>query len=211
MKRTAAVFLALAGLSLNSGCTPFSVAASTGATLGVAAAQEGGVRGAATDAAIRLQITDLWFKHSFEMYRKLGMTVEEGRVLVTGSVSNPDMRVDAIRLAWQAEGVKQVINEVVVENDGPGVVAYAKDSWVTGNIRTRMTLDKDVQSINYTVETVDGTVYLIGVAQDQKELDRVTNYARNTKFVKNVVSYVRMRGETPAGVQNPTTGVATAH
>jgi hypothetical protein len=38
------------------------------------------------------------------------------------------------------------------------------------------------------------------VAQDQRELDRVLDYARNTKHVKNVVSYVRLRGETPPGM-----------
>lgn len=197
------VFLSgLLGAAL-SGCTPVGVAAGAGATLGVAAAQEGGVKGAITDAAIRLQIHDLWFKHDVKMYSKLDMTVREGRVLITGSVPNPDTRVDAIRLAWQADGVKQVINEIRVDG-GDGIVGYATDTWVTGNLKTRLMLDKYVQSINYTVDTVGGVVYLMGVAQDRKELDRVVDHARNLNYVKNVVSYVRLRGETPAGVLDPT-------
>lgn len=188
-----ALTLIAATLSL-SGC--LGVAAGAGASVGVAAAQEGGIKGAASDTAIRLAITDNWIKHNLDMYNRLSMTVKEGRVLVTGSVPTPDMRVDAIRLVWQADGVKQVINEIRVDG-GDGISGYMTDTWVTGNIKTRIMLDKYIQSINYSIETVGGIVYLMGVAQDQKELDRVIGYARNTKYVKNVVSYVRLRGELP--------------
>lgn len=199
----------LAGLAcvFLSACTPIGLAAGAGASLGVAAAQEGGLKGAATDAAIRVQITDLWLKEGIDLYRRLDMTVKEGRVLITGDAPSADMRVDAIRLAWQAEGVRQVINEITVDS-GPGVTAYVKDTWITGNVKTRLMLNKYVQSINYTIDTVGGTVYLMGIAQDQKELDQALESARTAANVKNVVSYVRLRGETPAGVLPPTTGPA---
>ena len=200
MKRIMATIAAFALVSLcASGCGIVGLAAGAGATIGVAAAQEGGLKGATTDVSIRVAITDLWLKHDPDMYRRLGLTVREGRVLVTGSVPNPDMRVDAIRLAWQAEGVRQVINEVTIDKGG-GVTGFVSDSWITGTIKTHLTFDKYIQSINYTIDTEEGTVYVMGVAQDQGELDRVLSYARNTKYVKNVVSYVRLRGEKPPGM-----------
>jgi osmotically-inducible protein OsmY len=188
-----------------SGCGVVGLAAGAGATVGIAAAQEGGLKGATTDAGIRISISDLWFKHSVDMYRRLGLTVREGRVLVTGNVPYADMRVDAIRLAWQADGVRQVINEVTVDKGG-GVTGYVTDTWITGNIKTHLMFDKYIQSINYTVDTVNGTVYVMGIGQDQRELDRVLDYARNTNYVKNVVSYARLRGETPPGVQPADSG-----
>jgi len=191
-----------------SGCEPVGIAAGAGATVGVAAAQEGGIRGGVTDAAIRVKITDLWMKHSFDLYRRLSMTVKEGRVLITGTVPDPDMRVDAVRLAWQADGVKQVINEITIDQDG-GVTGYLNDAWITSQLKTYLTIDKYIQSINYSVDTVNGTVYIMGIAQDQKELDRVLDHARNIKYVKNVVSYVRLRGEVPPGLVNPDTGQPT--
>lgn len=200
MKRimaTIAVF-ALVGFCA-AGCGIVGLAAGAGATIGVAAAQEGGLKGATTDVSIRVAITDLWLKHDPNMYRRLTLTVREGRVLVTGAVPNPDMRVDAIRLAWQAEGVRQVINEITIDKGG-GVTGYVSDSWITGTIKTHLTFDKYIQSINYTIDTEQGTVYIMGIAQDQTELDRVLSYARNTKYVKNVVSYVRLRGEKPPGM-----------
>jgi osmotically-inducible protein OsmY len=176
-----------------SGCAGVGLAAGVGASAGVAAAQEGGISGAVTDESIRLQIFDLWFKRDIHMFRHLDMTVKEGRVLITGHVPNPDMRVEAIRLAWQAKGVRQVINEIQV-SEGGGVTAFVKDGWITSNLKTKLMFDKYIQSINFTVETVAGTVYLMGIAQDQHELDRVLDHARTIKYVKNVVSYVRLRG-----------------
>jgi len=187
---------------LLAGCSPVGLAVGVGASLGLAAAQEGGVRGAVTDSAISLKIADLWIKHDFDLYRKLSLTVKEGRVLVTGSVPYPDMRVEAVRLAWQADGVKQVLNEITVENGG-GITGAVTDSWITSNIKTRLMLDKYVQSINYNVDTANGNVYLMGIAQDQKELDRVIDYARNAGSVKNVVNYVRLRYQNPDVVAEP--------
>ncbi|TNE29068.1 MAG: BON domain-containing protein [Alphaproteobacteria bacterium] len=190
-----ALSLCLIALTL-SGCTPTSLALSGGTAVGVAAAREGGLKVAATDTAIRLQIHDLWFRHDFDMYRKLSLTVREGRALITGTVPDPDMRVDAVRLAWLADGVREVINEVNVD-DPTGVRGYLGDSLITAGIKTRLTFDKDVQSINYTVDTVDNVVYLMGVAQNESELGRAIDHARRTKGVSNVISYVRLRGEMP--------------
>jgi osmotically-inducible protein OsmY len=203
-----AIAAALAcGLSL-AGCSPAGMAVGAGATVGVAAAQEGGIKGAATDASIRVQIANAWFQHDVEMYRRLGMTVREGRVLVTGTVPTPDDRVEAIRLVWQINGVQQVINEIRVDPQGATVGSYVQDSWITSNIKALMMFDQQVQAINYSVETVGGTVYIMGIAQDQNEIDRVINHARNTKYVKNVVSYVRMRGEQVQGLAQQTAAPA---
>ena len=169
----------------------------------MAAAQEGGIEAAATDAAIRLQVFDLWFKNDVDMYRRLNMAVKEGRVLVTGTVPDPDTRVEAIRLVWQADGVRQVINEIRIEDD-KSFTNYVQDTWITGQLRTKLTFDRDVQSINYNIETVKGTVYLMGIAQDDAERQRVIDHARNLAYVDNVVSYIRLRGEVPTGLQEPT-------
>jgi osmotically-inducible protein OsmY len=202
----AAVLAPVVLIAALGGCTPMSAALGAGAVTGVAAAQEGGIKSAVTDKAIYLKVSDLWLKSSLEMYRKLTLTVKEGRVLIAGTVPTPDMRVTAVRLAWQAEGVRQVINEIKVDNAGGGVGDYVTDAWISGNVKTRILFDKDIQSINYTIDTVNGTVYIMGIAQDQKELDRVLGTARTTEYVKNVVSYARLRGQTPPGLLAPTAG-----
>lgn len=176
-----------------SSCTLVGMAAGAGATVGIAAAQEGGISRAVSDAEIQIQINDLWFKYDVETFAKLDLTINQGRVLVTGVVQNPENRVEAIRLAWQPKGVKQVINEVRVA-DSEGIIGFARDTWITTRIRAALTFNRDIQSINYSIDTVQGTVYLMGFAQSREELNRVIEIARTIKYVKGVVSYVKIVG-----------------
>ena len=47
------------------------------------------------------------------------------------------------------------------------------------------------------METVNGIVYLIGIAQNQKELDRVLAHAREINYVRNIISHVRVKKGRP--------------
>ncbi|MFA7277325.1 MAG: BON domain-containing protein [Pseudobdellovibrionaceae bacterium] len=189
-----AVMLLMASSLLLSGCGAVGLAAGAGAAVGIGAAKEGGLGASVTDESIRLKISDLWFKRDVNMFGKLNLNVNQGRVLVTGVVQKPEDRVEAIRLAWQPSGVKQVINEIRV-GKSETFGSYAQDMWISGQLRTRLTFDKNVQSINYSIETVQGTVYLMGVAQSQRELDTVISIARKIKGVKEVVSYTKFAGD----------------
>ena len=176
---------------LLSGCAGALVGA--GATVGVAAAQEGGLKRAWTDAEIQGEINKLWFEYDVDTFAKLDLTVNQGRVLITGVVQNPEARVEAVRLAWQPKGVKQVINEIRVAKSG-GITGFARDTWITTRLRSAITFNRDIQSINYSIDTVQGTVYLMGTAQNQQELNRVIETARTIPDVKQVVSYVKLIG-----------------
>ncbi len=179
-----------------SGCAVGAIAGA-GAGVGVAAAQDRGLSGAIEDTKIRATINDLWFRYDLETFAKLNLTINEGRVLITGVVQNPEARVEAVRLAWQAEGVREVINEIKVANSG-GITGYARDTWITTRLRTTLTFDRNILSINYSIDTVQGVVYLMGVARNQAELDRVTGLARTIPDVKQVVSYVKLAGQDVA-------------
>jgi len=192
----------LSSLAL-SGCTGIGLVTGAAAVTGVAAAQEGGINRAVSDTKIKLKINEAWFQYNVNIFRKLGTTVNQGRVLVTGVVQDPQHRVEAIRLAWQVEGVKQVINEIRIA-DSKGITGYVKDKWIKSRLRGALTFDRSVQSINYSIDTVQGVVYLMGVAQNQAELNRVIETARTISGVKQVVSYVKLAGEPLAGQQNAT-------
>ncbi len=191
MKHYMVLSLALSSLTLSS-CTALGIAG--GVAVGTAAVQEGGISQALSDARIQTQINDLWFRNSVEMFRKLDMTVNQGRVLITGVVQNPEHRVEAVRLAWQPKGVVNVINEIKVAKSD-GIVGFAKDAWISARLRAALIMAKDVESINYSIDTVKGSVYLMGFAQNQEELNHVIEIARTIENVKQVVSYVKLVGE----------------
>lgn len=185
-------FLLISLLFLPS-CSVLGLATGAAASAGVAASQEGGLSRAVDDARIQIAINDLWFKYDVETFRKLDLTINQGRVLITGVVQNPEARVEAVRLAWQPEGVTQVINEIQVK-DSAGITGFAKDAWITTRLRGALTFDREILSINYSIDTVQGTVYLMGFAQNRAELNRVIETARTIKGVNGVVSYVKFVG-----------------
>ncbi len=202
--RSATLCLSLIAALAASSCSPIGMAAGAGAALGIASAKEGGIASSATDLRIKAAISEKWFSYKVDTFTKLNLTVDQGRVLVTGTVQNPDDRVEAVRLAWQVSGVKQVINEIRVANSD-GIQGFVKDGWITTRLRTAMTFDRDIQSINYTIDTVQGTVYLMGVAHSQAELDKVVALARTIPGVKQVISYVKPLGQ-PVEAQNTMPG-----
>jgi len=177
---------------LLAGCVTAAVGA--GATVGVAAAEERGVGGAATDTKIRATINALWMDRDIEMWRKLGLNVMEGRVLLTGKVDKPEQHEEAVRLAWRAESVKEVIDEIKVTSAGD-IGNYARDVQISTELKSKLLLDKHVLSINYAVTTVDQVIYLLGIAQDQEERERVNNYARALPYVKKVVNHVILKDD----------------
>lgn len=188
--RLAAAALILASTALLSGCV--GVAIGAGATAGVAASEDRGLEGAVDDAKIRAEINHLWFQHDVEMYRQVTLTISEGRVLLTGTVPKPEARVDAVRLAWQAAGVREVLNEIKVSTEG-GFSDYARDVAISQKMKTALLFDKEIRNINYTVDVNDSVIYLMGIAQNEAELERVIAYGRDISGVRGVVNYVRLR------------------
>jgi len=180
--------MALAGLA-------FAALAMAGcAELVTAPQSEKGFRRGVADTEIRIAINDLWFKADEEMFRKVNLQVEEQRVLLTGVVQKPDQRVEAVRLAWQAPGVREVINEIQVA-DRSGLDDQAKDSWITTQLETTLLFDGEISSVNYSIETVNRAVFIMGVAQNQAELDRVIAHAKEIDSVRRVVSYALLKDD----------------
>jgi osmotically-inducible protein OsmY len=110
------------------------------------------------------------------------------------------MKVQAAQIASQIPGVRAVYNEIEVA-PSEGAWASVKDTWISSQIRSNLVFASQVRSVNYTIETANGSVYLIGSARSQAELDRVAEAARNVPNVKRVVSYVEIRPGAPAVAQ----------
>ena len=179
---------AVAGLA--SGCAPVVLGAA-GGTAAIAASEHRGLSGFVSDTQIKAQNNHLWFQHSMDLHSRIGLTVDQGRVLLTGRAADAQMRLDAVRLCWQVEGVKEVINEIQVDTDS-GIMDSARDTWITTQLRTKLTFDSQIHSQNFSIDTVNGVVYLMGLATHQGELDRVIEHARTLPNVQRVVNYARV-------------------
>ncbi|MEO1039018.1 MAG: BON domain-containing protein [Pseudomonadota bacterium] len=134
-----------------------------------------------------------------EGYALNGVDVEvtEGVALLTGSTPREEDRTVAECLAWSAQSVRTVANQVVV-GDGRGVRGSTRDGWITQQVRTRLLGDRGVRSVNFNVETRDGVVHLLGFARTQAERDRAAAHASLVDGVQQVLLYVRVAGQETA-------------
>jgi osmotically-inducible protein OsmY len=173
------------------GCAGVVVGA--GATTGVGALQERGLEVAARDTRLEAEVIGQWLTHNDKLVIKVSVEVYEGRALLTGAVDGDAMRADAVRLTWKVPHIKDVLNEIQIVAKS-SLTDLARDTWITTQLRVKLTFDEEVLAINYAVETVNAVVYMIGIAQNQTELDRVVGHARDIEYVRNVISHVRVKG-----------------
>ncbi|AUG54605.1 BON domain-containing protein [Thalassospira marina] len=174
------------------GCTSLVVGA--GATAGVAAMQERGFKNSVSDNAINANLWRKYLEVDKNMFVDIEIEVVEGEVLLAGRVPSDAVEMKAVEIAWQTDGVKRVINQLQVGKE-IGLVDTANDLLISTRIKTALMFDSRVYAINYNIETVDGTVYLMGIAQNRDELDRVISHVRATSYVKRVVNFVRLKDD----------------
>lgn len=169
--------------------------AATGAIAGVSAArQERGFNSAVEDVRIKTGIEAGLVNQSASNFFNVSVTVVEGRVLLTGRVPEPETRLDATRVAWSVDGVKKVDNDIEV-TDQAGWLDRPRDIYIRSEIAADILADTSVKDVNYTIDVVNGVVYLTGIGQDKAEVDRVIAHANRFEGVKRVENYVVLKDD----------------
>ena len=74
--------------------------------------------------------------------------------------------------------------------DEGGVGQSARDFWIEAKLKMKLLTADGVSSLNYRWRSVNGTVYLLGQARSQAELDQVIRLVRETDSVRGTVSHV---------------------
>lgn len=175
-------------------CTLQGTLIGAGATAGITAVQERDTEGALDDLNIKLQLNAVFLEEDEGLFASISTHVIEGRVLLLGVVTKPENRLTAARLTWQTEGVVEVINEINVETE-TSLSQASKDLYITTSLRARLLADQEVSAVNYSVEAVRGTIYLLGISQNKDELVRVVSHARDISGVRNIVTHVKDKND----------------
>ena len=177
------------GLLTTLGCSGPQVI-TTGAGAAVAAAEDEKTLGDVfDDTAISIAIKDRIFMYEAILITKIGVDVEKGKVLLTGILKDQDKRVEVVRLAWKQPGVKEVINEIEIE-DSFNIKNYAEDKIIQVQLVGRVLSDKNIKKLKYNFEVQNKVIFILGVTSDEAELERVFDHARSIKGVQDIISYV---------------------
>ena len=185
----AIAMLVLGGL-LFSGCAPAVIGVGTAAV--AASSTEKGLSTSVADGLIFTKIQDNFLQTDASLPTEVDVTVNDGAVLLTGKVKTPEEKVLATKLTWEVRGVREVVNEIQVI-DKSSIKDIAKDLAASAQLRGKLIADNSVSSLNFSIDVVNGTVYLSGVAADAEEMNRVVSHARELRFAQQVVNYITLR------------------
>ncbi len=121
------------------------------------------------------------------------VTVNEGRVLLTGVIRDTSKGNPALTMAWKVNGVKEVMDEIEVNKKGVGILDFTtpfSDSYITALIKAKLFFYPQIFPSNYKVTTFNHVVYLIGVYKSEDDLKELLRIVSKTSGVKKVVNYV---------------------
>ena len=170
-----------------SGCAGAVVGVSTAAV--AASTTEKGFSTSVSDGVIFTKLKDRFVQLNASLLTSADVTVNDGAVLFTGKVKTPEDKIEATKLAWEIKGVREVVNELQV-TDTSSVKDIAKDLAASATLRGKMIADTDISSLNFSIDVVNGIVYLSGVASTPQEMNKVVSHAENLRFAQEVVNYI---------------------
>ena len=189
MKNLAILSSIICVLILNHACSPTGILATQGGSAMVVAEGDRSFGGVVDDATIKVNIARKFLSNGGSLFVNISTNVIEGRVLLTGLVDNQEIRIDAVRLVWEVNGVVEVINEIEVGNRAT-LKEYANDVWITTQAKALATKTIGLRSISYNFETIQGKIYIAGITSRPNQLEQVVEVVKTIKGVKEIVNYV---------------------
>ena len=175
--------------SINYGCSPASVLATGGGSAMVVAEGERSLGTVIDDATIKVNIAAKFLNAENNLFVNINTSVLEGRILLTGLVDNQEIRIDAVRLVWEVEGVKEIINEIEIGNRTT-LKDYASDLWINTQARAVAAKVVGIRAITFNFETIQGKIYIAGITTRPDLLDETILALKNIKGVNEIVNYV---------------------
>ncbi len=187
----------LAALFLTTSCVETVVLGSIGG--GYAATREKTLKETQGDLIISSTLSVDFVIHGLKNPgNSINFTVNEGRVLLTGIARDQKKALLANKVAVNALGVKEVIDEIELRDEGfraRDVSSALFDYLTTAQVEAKLLITRDVRWPNYKITTVNGSVYLLGVAANDFELQRALTVVSKTHGVERVVNHVVLRDD----------------
>ena len=128
----------------------------------------------------RLTLTDKRY------FINLSVKVLDGNIYLSGKVDEPEEKLKIIKMAWETKGVRSVQSTVSIKGN-KNFKSTAKDILITSQLRTALIFNKLTKATNYTLDTINGKIYIFGIAMTKDEKEKVISEANEIHGVKEVI------------------------
>jgi osmotically-inducible protein OsmY len=136
----------------------------------------------------RLALTDKKY------FLSIQSEVIDGRIFLSGKVKEPEEKIKITKIAWETKGVRSVKNAISIKGQS-NFKGTAKDILITSQLRSALIFNKNTKARNYTLETINKTIYIFGIAMTEEEKKEVINEANKIFDVKNVIPSIYLASE----------------
>ena len=92
--------------------------------------------------------------------------VRDGNIFLSGKVDEPEEKLKIIKMAWETKGARSVQSVVTIKGK-TNFKNTAKDVLITSQLRTALLFNKLTKSSNYTIDTINGKIYIFGIAMNK--------------------------------------------
>jgi len=122
-------------------------------------------------------------------FSNITVSAINGKVLLAGNIENQEKRLELIKKVWWIDGVKEVYNELEI---GPQISFSEKteDFIFEVKINNRLLLEPGIFSNNYSVNVVNGNVYVMGISSNIEEKTKIENFLKNMNDIKKLILLV---------------------
>lgn len=181
-----------------SGCYAlgFGAAAGSGAKV---AMQEKTVGTSMDETVLQAKISNAMLKEDTnKLFMNVNVNVNNGTVLLTGEVNDPDTILKAVQIAWNEVGFNEgykVVNDIQLSKNTTADKwkNFFKDSAMTTEIKYKLLKNPDIHSVNYTVITINKVVHLVGLAPSEQEKRLVEKVVRRVASVKVLKNHIQVK------------------
>ena len=136
----------------------------------------------------RLALTDKKY------FLSIQSEVIDGRIFLSGKVDEPEEKIKITKMAWETKGVRSVKNAISIKGQS-NFKSTAKDILITSQLRSALIFNKRTKARNYTLETINKSIYIFGIAMDEEEKREVINEANKIYDVENVIPSIYLVSE----------------
>ncbi len=166
-----------------------AIISTTGSLVGSASTSTRGFSGTIEDTYLMSKVVSKITLMKLSNFSNITVSVINGKVLLAGNIENQEKRLELIRKVWWIDGVKEVYNELEIGSQIP-FSEKTEDFIFEVKIKNRLLLEPGIFSNNYSVDVVNGNVYVVGISSNIKEKTKIENFLNNMNDIKKLILLV---------------------
>ena len=165
------------------------VVSTAGSLVGNATTSTRGFSGTIEDTYLMSKIVSKITLMKLSNFSNITVSVNNRKVLLAGNIENQEKRLELTKKVWWIDGVEEVYNELEI---GPPISFSEKteDFIFEAKIEKRLLFEPGIYTNNYSVDVVNGNVYVMGISSDIEEKTKVENFLNNMNDIKKLILLV---------------------